>query len=242
MRTRYYVLVEALVLHPVMLTMVLQQRALNGEMGTAHMLHQWISVTIMISQYFYLGISFAGLKSKLGRLEQYFLLYFQLLSTIGGCMSMVIRGSSPPCPLDGVKHFHDFNFCKSSPGLIDQETLSAISLIQVLHVEFLPQPLIVSRTRLAIGLAALLLSIFNVFELQRCIAYILNLLLYAGAIAWIHYRESRKKSEKDGYVMTAGVAPEWAHCSQSSDRPRIHFRDIVTSMNANCKEAGAKFG
>ena len=253
---RTYVLVEALVLHPVMLTVILQPRALRGEMGTPHMIHQWLSVTILVSQYLFLAISFAGLKRNMERLERFCLAYYQLVSTIGGCMSMVIRGSSPPCPAEGIGHFRDINFCMSFPGHIEQDTLSAVSLIQVLHVEFLQQDQFISYARLAVGLVSLVFSVFNVFvfELRFTLSYVINFLIYCCVIAWVHYRESRKMSQKEGYAaagrwfsggdrrglhaLTSGVPDRTLE--PTTERPRIHFRDIVASMEYSLNWGGAE--
>jgi hypothetical protein len=210
-----------------------------GEMGVQHMIHVWFSITIILAQYLYLGIAFAGLKSpfpELERLETMALSYYQISSTLGGSFSLFVRGSSPPCQ-ENVD-YRDINFCIHSPGFVDYDTLVSIMLFQVIHNEFLPQHRAISWARLLGGLLGIIFSIRSIFvaELRFMISYVLVIIVYCFLIAWIYHRETLKLNEKAGFVLnsdTIAIEP---------DRPRTHLRDIMKSMERYANTSSNYFG
>ena len=131
---------EVLILQPLLFSIVIQWRGLNGSKGELNAFLSWLIVFnsgVLWALAFLNSSSNAGRSEGIQWLERVLREYYTWATSLSSGLSLITRGSSPPCPDDFT--VLDIQFCSSAQtGHVNYDNFILLLIIQLIHREYVP--------------------------------------------------------------------------------------------------------
>ena len=213
-----------LTVQPLLHTMVLQLRGLNGSMGNLNQILSWAIVANLVFQYVLLIAAYLKERSgtdKYGIVSLLSLVWTFMSTTVCG-LSIYARGTAPPCPLNF--QLIDIQFCNTSaPGSIPLDNFSFLLIITVFNYEYVPIPTAFTLANLVYGYIFVLCTLVTLFDCRMLAGDVISTMLYLF-MCWfvvVRIRTQWKEaafSDSSLYSDVASSPHPFPHMSSTADR------------------------
>ena len=166
---------------------MIQWRGLNGSKGELNAFLSWLIVFnsgILWALAFLNSTSNAGRSEGIQWLERVLREYYTWATCLSSGLSLITRGSSPPCPDDFT--VLDIQFCSSAQtGHVNYDNFILLLIIQLIHREYVPCDWIYTCFGSVIGIVCVAIALANDFDPRYTVSSVVTMAAYLIGVGYI---------------------------------------------------------